>query len=213
MISGSIISELSNSSCNQAVPCRTKQQLVLKVLYLLVVWMLLLFFCFFFLIRMKMIACHAKFLVTFLSIIILTQNTILKNPQNSGCTYTNWRKHMQFLQCAQAKQTSHLQLDKERKEGASAPRNQPNSSHPLLLSQRIWQGSFSFNFWNKTFSWIKFCYYKHVQYWVVLPGMAVIYIFILPLSLFLGKLTLLSRLLCKEEGGKSEKIYICSIAF
>lgn len=80
MISGGIISELSNSSCDQAVLNRTKQQLVLKVLYLLAVWMSLLL-CFFFLIQMKITACHAKFLVTFLSIIIFTWNTIFKKPK------------------------------------------------------------------------------------------------------------------------------------
>lgn len=38
MISGSIISEVSKSSCDQAVPNRTKEQLVFNVCYLLAVW-------------------------------------------------------------------------------------------------------------------------------------------------------------------------------
>lgn len=83
MISRSIISEVSKPSCDQAVQNRTKQQLLLKVFYLLAVWMLLfIYLFFFFLIQMKSIACHAKFLVTFLSIIILTQKTILKNNKS-----------------------------------------------------------------------------------------------------------------------------------
>lgn len=183
MISGSIISELSNSSCDQAAPNRTKQQLVLKVLYLLAVWMPLLFFSFFFLIQMKISACSANFLITFLSIIIFTQNIIFKKTQNSGCTYTNGCKHMQFLQRAQAKQTSHLQLDKDKKvpvfqETSLTPVTpflSPQSEdlagvfHLQLLKQDIFLSSSSTttNMFNSG--------------WFFL-AVVVIYIFILPLS-------------------------------
>lgn len=88
----------------------------------------------------------------------------------SCCTNRNWCKHMQLLQCSAAKQTGQLELSGEH-EGAHPTGNQRITSHPhppftVRISRVL-----SLDFWSKTFSCILvFCYYKHFQYPVILPG-------------------------------------------